>query len=241
MAEVSNPDGRSARIPLRQQVLLAALECCGGNFEKIFTAEDLLLAAWARDKVEWGLRGHEQEHPDSEKIYKELDRVSVKGKNVRGGLVGLGLLERIRQRTYRLTTAGLALASQGTGVDPSIRGTAERALGDAVSAIISHSVFQEWIRDPSTPKHFRDAGHFWGIAPGTPPSVIRSRILRVDNTLRDARQVLDSKGVEEISGKGGKSLFDRNDLERASQFQSTLKERFNKDLAVLQANIDNLG
>ena len=92
----------SGRLPLRQQVLLAVLECSGGKLDKIFTAEELLLAAWVRDKVEWGLRGHEQEHPDSEKIYKELDRVSVKGKNVRGGLVGLGLLERIRQRTYRL-------------------------------------------------------------------------------------------------------------------------------------------
>lgn len=71
---------------------MAAMDCCGGDLNKIFTAEDLLLAAWDRDRVEWGLRGHEYEHPDSEKIYKELDRVSVKGKNVRGGLVGLGLL-----------------------------------------------------------------------------------------------------------------------------------------------------
>jgi hypothetical protein len=223
-------------------VLLAALECCEGDLDKIFTAEDLLLSAWTRDKAEWGLRGHENEHPDSEKIYKELDRVSVKGKNVRGGLVGLGLLERIRQRTYRLTTAGLALASQGPGVDPAVRGTAERALADAVSTIISHSVFQEWIRDSKAPKHFRDAGHFWGIAPGTPPAVIRSRILRVDKTLADARDVLNRKGVDEISGKGGKALFARRDLERAVEFHSTLKERFKKDLTVLQvdvADVDN--
>jgi hypothetical protein len=38
----------------------------------------------------WGLRGHEQQHPDSEKIYVELDRASIGGRNVRGGLAGLG-------------------------------------------------------------------------------------------------------------------------------------------------------
>jgi hypothetical protein len=241
MRELPDAPDKLVRIGLRQQVLLAALECCGGDLEKIFTAEDLLLAAWARDKAEWGLRGHEKEHPDSEKIYKELDRVSVKGKNVRGGLVGLGLLERIRQRTYRLTTAGLALASQGPGVDPSIRGTAERALADAISAIMSHSVFQDWIRDPNTPKHFRDAGHFWGVAPGTPPGVVRSRILRIDKTLDDARCILDRKGVDEISGKGGKALFERSDLERAFEFHTTLKERFKKDLKVLQVDMTGLG
>lgn len=238
--QVLSPTEKSARIGLRRQVLLAALDCSGGDLKKIFTAEDLLLAAWTRDKAEWGLRGHESEHPDSEKIYKELDRVSVKGKNVRGGLVGLGLLERIRQRTYRLTTAGLALATEGPGVDPSMRGTAERALADAVSAIISHPIFRDWIRDSKAPKHFRDAGQFWGIAPGTPPSVIRARILHVDTTLRQAKDILDTKGVDEISGKGGKALFERKELERAGEFQAALKERFKNELGVLQVDVCGL-
>jgi hypothetical protein len=56
-----------------------------------FTAEDLLLAAWKRDPMAWGLQGHESEHPDSERIYVTLDRA-----NVRGGLVGLGLFEKVR-------------------------------------------------------------------------------------------------------------------------------------------------
>lgn len=218
---------------LRQQVLLAALDCSGGDLNKTFTAEELLLAAWRRDRSAWGLRGHEGEHPDSEKIYKELDRVSIGGRNVRGGLVGLGLLDQIRQRTYRLTPAGIAVASEAEGVSPGVRGTAERALADAVTTILSHPVFREWIQDSSTPKHFRDAGHFWGIAAGTPPTVIRARITETDKTLQQARAILDDKRVEEISGKGGKPLFDRSDLERAMQFQAMLKERFGKELAIL--------
>jgi hypothetical protein len=229
--------GKSEHVGLRQQVLLAAFDCCGGDLNKIFTAEDLLLAAWRRDPAAWGLRGHERQHPDSEKIYKELDRVSVRGRNVRGGLVGLGLLEKIRQRTYRLTAAGLTVASESAGADPSMRGTAERRLADAVAAILSHPVLQEWLKDPSTPRHFRDAGYFWGIAPGTPPSVIRARIADVDNMLEKARGVLDNKGVEEISVHHGRALFDRKDVGRAMEFHSALKQRFARDLSTLQGKL----
>jgi hypothetical protein len=83
---------KSVRVGLRQQVLLAAMECSSGDLRKTFTAEELLLAAWSRDRMAWGLRGHESEHPDSERIYVELDRASIRGSNVRGGLAGLRAL-----------------------------------------------------------------------------------------------------------------------------------------------------
>jgi len=215
-------------------VLLAALDCSGGDLGKEFTAEALLLAAWKRDPMAWGLRGHETEHPDSERIYVELDRAQVRGSNVRGGLVGLGLFEKVRQRTYRLTPAGLVAASEVAGADPSFRGKAERALADAIAVILSHPVFREWQKDAALPKYFRDAGHFWGIAPGTPPSVIRARIRDVDNTLVQARSLLDAKGADEIAASHGRLLFDRADVERAVDFQIMLKQRFAKDLALLQ-------
>jgi hypothetical protein len=148
-------------------------------------------------------------------------------------MVGLGLLEKVSQRTYRFTATGLTVASEGSGADPTLRGTAERALANAMAAILSHSVLGEWIKDPAMPKHFRDAGHFWGIAPGTPPSVIRNRIAQVDNTLEKARSVLDKKGVEEITARHGKALFDRSDVERALEFHGVLKQRFAKDLSTL--------
>src|SRR5262249_60689885 len=90
-----------ARTGLRQQVLLAALDCSKGDLNSTFTAEELLLAAWKRDPMAWGLRGHEQQHPASEKIYMELDRASMGGRNVRAGHSGLALLGKVRKRTSR--------------------------------------------------------------------------------------------------------------------------------------------
>lgn len=222
---------------LRQQVLLAALECSGGDLNKSFTAEDLLLAAWKRDPTAWGLRGHELEHPDSEKIYKEIDRVSVRGRNLKGGIVRLGLLEKVRQRTFRLTPTGLLYASELEGADSSAKGLAERGLADAIAMILSHSVFREWLKDPQMPKHFRDAGHFWGIAPGTPPSVIRTRISDIDNTLQKAKELLEQRKVNEILSRHGRTLFDNNDISRAEDFQRVLKQRFAKELVTLNVDL----
>ena len=159
------------------------------------------MQAWARDPRSWGLRGYELQHPDSEKIRVEIDRA-----NVKGGMVGLGLFEKFRQRTYRLTPSGLLAASEIQEADPSTRAMAERTLADAIKDIISHPVFISWTKDSSTPKYFRDAGHFWGIAPGTPPSVITARIRDTDQTLSRAAALVDEGGMEEVAERHGRSF-----------------------------------
>jgi hypothetical protein len=225
------------RASLREQVLLAALDCSGGDLEKVFTAEDLLVAAWKRDRVAWGLRGYEREYPDADRLRKEIDSRGAREGSPSTGLVASGLLTRVRERIYRLTPAGLAAAAEVVGAEPDTRGKAERALADAVGTILSHSVFRGWLKDPSTPKHFRDAGHFWGVAPGTPARVIQTRILDVDRTLERALSLLDADGADEVTARHGKALYDRSDIERAINFQATLKERFVKDLATLQVTL----
>lgn len=227
-----NPD--APLVGLRQQVLLAALDCTGGDLDRTFTAEDLAVAAWQRDHVAWGLRGYEQKYPDVDKLRKELDSRGAREGGAATGLVSSGLVLRIGQRMYRLTPAGLAAAAEVVGAEPDARGKADRALADAVGAILSHSVFRGWLKDPSSPKHFRDAGHFWSVAPGTPPKVIRTRVLDIDRTLEKALDLLDAAGVDEVTARHGKALFDRSDIGRAINFQKTLKERFAKDLATLR-------
>jgi hypothetical protein len=225
------------RASLRQQVLLAALDCSGNDLEKTFTSEDLLVAAWKRDRLAWGLRGYEREFPDNDKIHKELDGRGSREGSASTGIVSTGLLLRVRQRIYRLTPAGFAAAAEVVGAKPDTRGKAERVLADAVGAILSHSVLRSWLKDPSSPKYFRDAGHFWGVAPGTPPKVIQSRILDIDRTLEKALSLLHAHRVDEVAVRHGKALFDRTDIERAMNFQAALKERFAKDLATLQVKL----
>ena len=45
--------------------------------------------------------------------------------------------------------------------------------------------------------------------------------------------MLDQGGQDAVAAGHGRILFDRMDVERASEFQAALKSRFRKDLATL--------
>jgi len=213
---------------LKQQIVLAAFELTGGDLTKTFTAEELLVHGWKNDKQAWGLRGFEEDHPDSSKLFKELDAHAGKQ-----GIVGEGLLEKIHRRVFRLTPTGLAEASALRPSDTIARDKADRQLEQAVKRIIEHPVFKDWLKDPTRPKYFREAGHFWGIAPGTPPKTVLERVTAVGRTLTAALKTLDERGVNELIEQRGKVLFERRDIERCLEFQQVLIERFARDLKLL--------
>lgn len=218
---------------LKQQVLLAALECSGCDSKKTFTAEELIVHTWKKDKRAWGLRGFEDQYPDANKMFKELDAHAGKQ-----GIVGQGMLEKVHQRVYRITPAGLAAASSLQPSDKIARQKATRELALAVKQILEHPVFKTWLGDHSRPKYFREAGHFWGIAPGTPAKTVRERVSFVEQTLQAALNVLSQEGVNEIIEHRGRILYERNDIERCLEFQNILKERFARDLRLLDPKME---
>lgn len=216
-------------IDLKRQLLLAAVQCSGGDTDKTFTFEELLVAAWKQDNQSWGLRGFETEHPDSERIHRELDS---RGKNSKG-LVELGWLGKVRPRVYRLTLKGLTETGRTKPEHRVIREKIRRESEEEVRRILEHPVFHQWLEDRERPKKFRDAGSFWNIAPGTPPTTIAKRIQAVDDVLTTAMNLLEEAGVEGLGSGRGTLLFDRTDVERCREFQRTLKARFAGDLRVL--------
>ena len=217
---------------LRDQVLLAALACSGGNCENTFTAEDLLVRAWKNDKPAWGLRGYEQQYPDADKIHKEIDGRGLANK----GILALGFVERAENRVYRLTASGLAVASRLRPADPVARERAGRKLEQEIRQILEHPGFHLWLQNPALPRHFRDAGHFWGIAPGMPPRTVEDRVSFIERTLAAASEFLAGSSLDEVAEHRGRILFQRADIERARQFHDTLKSRFSRDLALLTAH-----
>jgi hypothetical protein len=97
----------------------------------------------------------------------------------------------------------------------------------------SSTVFVGWLKDSSTPKDFRDAGHFWGVAPGTPSRVVRQRAQAVEDTLDAALAVLQDKDIGEVGDNSGRRLYDETDIRRGLEFHRVMKDRFRSELAVL--------
>jgi len=207
-------------------VLVAAQEITGGDLKQDFAAEKLLVEVWKHEREAFGLRGYEREHPDANKLYTKLD-----GKK---GLVARGLLEKSGERRFRLTRTGLdtALRSKDSP-EPEVQAKLGREVQDAMAALINHPEFQAWLRDPNSPRRFRGAGLFWGIAPGTPPETVYKRVRDIDALLNHAERLLNESGEKAIASQRGKQLFDRTDLERFRDFQRVLKERFAKELRTL--------
>lgn len=215
-------------LSLSDKLLLAAVALTNGSVEDDITAEGLVVAAWREDNLSFGLRGHERDYPDSNKVYTKIDGQS--------GLVTKGWLAKAGERRLKITEAGLARAVElGGAVDSQLSMKLDRALQDSVARIVSHPEFQAWLKDSGKPSRFRGAGHFWGIAPGTPPATVRARVGRVEQTLQAALRALDNRGVTDVIKHRGRVLFERRDLERAIEFHQTLKERFLSDLKVLDS------
>lgn len=217
-----------------QQVLVAAFECSGGDIRKAFTLEDLLVCAWRTEKHTWGLRGYEELYPDLDKVNK---LISPRGSGQKG-LIDLGYLERVDRRVYQITPAGIAAVEQIQPTNVVVAEKVNRELEIAVRQIIEHPVFKKWLAEPNFPKNFRDAGHFWGIAPGTPARTVRDRTSYIEHTLKAALRILNQRGVEEIIEQRGKVLFDRHDIERCLEFQMALKQRFGRELRMLDPDIE---
>lgn len=224
----------SKPLSLKEKILVAAVEGTGANHEVTFTLEDLTVWAWRGEQATWGLRGYESDYPDSDKIKKEL---SSRGRGTKG-IVDLGWFDSVGTRIYTVTAAGLAMYAILDGSNKDFHDKAGRALELEIRQILEHRVFKDWLKDPSKPRHFREAGHFWGIAPGTPKNTVRQRIRKVDVALDGALAVLDDKGVDTISLAHGKVLFDRKDIERCNQFHADLKARFEKDLRILDPTFE---
>jgi len=219
---------KNKNLTLNEKVLIAISIITAGDINKKFTAEDIIIKAWEEDKGAFGLRGYEKDHPDSNILYTKL-----MGKS---GLVRLGYLKKVGDKTYTLTEAGASISARLSPKNEDLQLKANRGLQEAIIKILNHPIFQDWKIDKNKPKSFRDAGWFWGIAPGTPPKVVSERLKYVEQTLFEARSILKEKKSKEIIEERGKILFNGKDLDLCEKFHNTLKERFKKEIGILLEN-----
>jgi hypothetical protein len=78
-----------------------------------------------------------------------------------------GFLAKEEGRIYSLTAKGLAATARlrrtDDGTDRTVQAKVGRELHAKIKAILDNQVFSAWMKDHEHPRHFRDAGYFWGL------------------------------------------------------------------------------
>lgn len=202
-----------------EHILLAArdLEAKGVS---PFHLETLVLAAWKRAPVAFGLRGYAEEHPDSNRVL-----CAIVG---RRRLLERGLLERVGPKLYRLTTTGRQLLA------PQAANGTPRPVTDGVGALVlileATAAAEKHRAGRKDTLTFGDASQFWGIADDDCGDRIDRRLSRVAHELEKARCATDTG---DLILEGGR-LLTAEDVERVLQVSDYLAARFAKHLSVLR-------
>ena len=140
------------------QVILLAADDLMAQGASEFTEWDLTIASWNRDRARFGLRGHAQLHPDHKRVMMEI--MGRKPHNP----IFLGLMEKVRKNTYRLTALGRAEAARlrGGGEKGSRNKVSSLEHYDQVAALLGLKAFKHWKDDPDEPKRWADVVEFLG-------------------------------------------------------------------------------
>ena len=154
-----------------------------------FTEWDLTLASWNRDRNRFGLRGHAQTHPDHKRVMMEI--MGRKPHNP----IFLGLMEKIRPNTYRLTPLGRAEAARLRG--GSEKGTRHKPAVldhyDHMKELLAQKAFTRWRDDPDEPRRWADVLEFLGADAASDDAAEHFR--RIQKTVRAAMEWCNQRDV----------------------------------------------
>jgi len=213
-----------------QVILLAADDLMATGMAE-FSEWDLTVAAWARDRFRFGLRGYAQTYPDHKRVMME-----IMGQKPHSPIL-LKLMEKLRPNTYRLTALGRTTAARFRGEGPKLtsKPVTVKELYDTATAFLNRPEFRRWQDNPEEPRDWTGAASFLGLG-GKPisstPTDPSDRLDEIHNAIRAA---LDWCNVQEAvfltrgSGQGGAPIHVR-DLAELLDFIQALKYRFPEHL-----------
>jgi hypothetical protein len=215
-----------AECTVPEKVLLAAyhLEETG---QSPFSAEALVVAAWQKYPVAFGLKGFAQQYPDSNKVL-----TAIMGEK---GLARKGWLAKMGQKLYALTREGRQVVrhlQQGDAPAPPSAGPVslpkelERLLRDLFASAAWHK-FREGRKSELT---FADACRFWGLADGVVGDALDARLERVRADLTSAEVRI---GLGRAVFGDGRSVS-ADDVGSLVDTHAFLEGRFSRHLTLLR-------
>ena len=198
-----------------------------------FSAEQLVISAWQEYPESFGLRGFLNEegypkYPDSNRIFAEI----IGSKPLRK----LGLLEKIADKTYRLTEAGRQRASvlidQWAQDVP--RQSLSRKLQEDIRRLLRSRASTKDGSGQRSRITFFDMCLFWGISPRSSAMHLEVKLAHIKKTLYQVKEYITS-GTISLDGHNEATA---SDIDRLIELHFELQEIFAKELSIIRQRTD---
>lgn len=220
------------KLTVADRLLISALDL-GGPERSSFTAEELVVSAWQHFPESFGLRGILDDdgiplHPDSNRVFAEIMGSKPLRKN--------GLLDKVGDKRYQLTEAGLQRARviAGKKHETGSRRSLSRPLQDAIRRLATSRAREKQVDTRLEAVTFHDAASFWGITPRSSANSLEARLAETNAVLTEATDYAGTGSIDLGSGREVSSAV-ISDLVTLHEY---LQDRFSSELSAIRQRTD---
>jgi hypothetical protein len=211
---------------LPEKVLLAAAGLEEGG-QSPFTAEALIVAAWSKYPRTFGLKGFEEQHPDSNKVL-----TSLMGEK---GLAKRGWLHKAGQKLYSVTREGRQVArrllqGEATPERPTAPVRLDRAQDRLIQGLLGSTALEKFREGKHHELKFADACRFWGITENLTGDALDHRLDEIEAALAESERRIGTGSAV----MGNCQVITGDDTGALCDLHGYLRQRFSPHLTLLR-------
>ncbi len=220
-----------AECTVPEKILLAGFQL-EEQGQSPFSAEALIVVAWQKYPRTFGLKGYDDQYPDSNKVL-----ASIMGEK---GLARRGWLNKMGQKLYSLSNDGRRAVRrllQGEEAPETVKRERPIKLSKdqdkLMQGLFETSAYEKCREGRHQELTFADACRFWGITENQSGEILDARLDHVRAALAD---------IERIVGMSSANLSDghnigSDDVAQMCQIHTQLTQRFGRHLNLLRNRI----
>jgi hypothetical protein len=214
-----------AECTVPEKILLAAfhLEEAG---QSPFSAEALIVTSWQKFPRTFGLKGYDEQYPDSNKVL-----ASIMGEK---GLARRGWLAKMGQKLYSLTREGRQtvrrLVQAGENPPPNAPVKLSREHDKLLQGLFGSTAFDKFREGRRQELTFADACRYWGITENMGNEALDTRLDHLRATLAEVERQI---GLGETALSNGHAITG-DDVSELCDINNLLLQRFGRHINLLR-------
>jgi len=217
-----------AECTLPEKILLAAHELEEAG-QSPFSAEALIVSAWQKYPVTFGLKGYAEQYPDSNKVLASI--MGEKGLAKRGWLVKMG------QKLYTLSRDGKHVVRRLlSGEEPAPTKSSTSVVHvpkdqeKLLNTLFATTALEKFLEGRKQEWTFADACRFWNITDNLPAEVLDSRLDHLTAVLADLERQIGTGNAVLSNGRS----VSGDDVAQLYEIHNQLSTRFSRHLTLLR-------